>query len=195
MPVPYRLPALLAAALLLAGCAALPAPGAAPPVPVIAGDPPFEVLARVAARRGEQGFSGSLRWRHDGASDELTFSAPLGAAVVELRRDASGVVLRTADGELRAASAEQLLESQLGFALPLAGLRHWMRGQTGPDSEPRAVERDARGRLTAFVQDAWQVRIAAYAAPPDEALPARLDLEYGEVVVRIAVERWLEAPR
>ena len=66
-------------ALLLGACAQAPS---APPAP----DTEFDLAGRLAARYGEESFSGNLAWRHARSSDEMLISTPLGQGVARIDR-------------------------------------------------------------------------------------------------------------
>jgi len=182
--------------LLLAACASVPGPPQPPAGPVVAitGDPPFELSGRLALRDGERSLTASVRWQFDGNGERLSLAGPFGLGAVEIERTAAGVVLRDARGERLASDARQLMREALGFSLPLDGLRYWVRGQDTPGGRARAIERDGRGRLAAFAEDGWSVRIPVYSPEPLAALPRRLEVEARDLQVRLLVDTWLQPP-
>lgn len=183
----------LALSMLLAACASVPLPPAGP-VSGVSGDPPFELSGRLAIRDGERSLTASVRWHYDGGGDRLSLSGPLGIGAVEIERQTGGVVFRDGRGERRAPDVQALMLEALGFSLPLDGLRYWVRGQSGSGGRATAVERDARGRLTAFAEDGWTVTVPAYSADPLSALPRRLEVQARELRVRLVIDAWLQPP-
>jgi len=191
---PVAGPLVLMLVMALSGCASLPSPGASPALGVVTGDPAFELNGRLAVRQDAQAISASLRWRHDGLSEEMILTGPLGAGSAELLRDPGGVTLRSGGREQRAADAETLMRAALGFALPLDGLRYWVRGQTAPGERAVRLQRDALGRLVSFHEAGWQVSIVGYSAEPLAALPRRIDVESDALRVRLVIDQWLQPP-
>jgi outer membrane lipoprotein LolB len=179
------------ALLFLASCTELPrkSESAAPDAAAIAA--PFDIEGRLSARRGSEGVAGRFVWMHDGPSDRIEFSSPLGQTVARLAGDASGVRVEASDGRVETAAAWDALSARaLGFPLPVSGLAAWLRGLPRPSSV-NSVERDAAGRARLLVQDGWEVAYA-YA---DDSTPraARLTLRYGgdePIELRIVVDRW-----
>jgi len=57
--------------------------------------PDFNILGRIAIQDENQSFSGSFRWQHLAASDEILLFTPLGQAVAEISKDHEGVRLIT----------------------------------------------------------------------------------------------------
>jgi len=73
------------------------------------GKPVVELNGRLAARQGAEAFSGNIAWRHADAADELLITNSLGQGVARIVRNASGVVLTTAEPkEYRCADVESI---------------------------------------------------------------------------------------
>jgi outer membrane lipoprotein LolB len=84
----------------------------------------FDLAGRLAARYGEESFTGNIAWRHAEDFDEMLITTPLGQGVARIVREGDQVTLTTA-------------EQVLGFRLPLGGLADWVRGRPSPDLEQR----------------------------------------------------------
>jgi outer membrane lipoprotein LolB len=168
----------LAFALLAAGCAQLETGPAA--------DQVFELTGRLAARQGEQAFTGNLSWRHAGSADELLVTSPIGQGVARIVRNGDSVVLTTAEPrEYRAPDVESLTEQALGFRLPLKGLADWVRARPAP-GRPAKVEKGPDGRIASLEQNGWRIEYLAY----EEGLPSRMRLAYPGIDLRLAISAW-----
>ena len=151
-----------------------------------AADQVFELAGRLAARQGDQAFTGTLSWRHAGSVDELLVTSPVGQGVARIVRKDDSVVLTTAEPrELRAADVESLTEQALGFRLPLLGLANWVRARPGPGSAAK-VERGADGRIASIEQSGWRIEYVAY----EGGLPSRMRLAYPGIDLRLAITAW-----
>jgi len=137
-----------------------------------------------------------MRWVHAPEADELWFSSPVGSSVAKLVRDQDGVELISGnDPPRRAPSAELLTRDALGWDLPLAGLEYWILGRPAPGSRATRLERDpATGRVTRLMQDGWTVEYRRFMNTEWGALPSLVNVEYGHLQIRLAVERWDIAP-
>lgn len=189
--------AALAVVLALTACAT--APGVSPdraPAALAPDRVRFELSGRIGVQNGGEGMSGLVRWLHAPGADEIWFSSPLGSSIAMLVRDANGVELVAGrEPPRRAASAEALTRMALGWDLPLSGLEYWILGRPAPGSGPARMERDpASGRLTRLVQDGWSVEFRRYLDTEWGALPALMNLEYGSLQIRLAVDRWEVQP-
>ena len=93
----------LAAALLVAGCAAMPPPA---PIPLEGLPGTFSVSGRVSVTQPGHGEIVRLHWSHATATDVWTVATPMGVEVARIERDSEGLVVLTADGRLQARIAD-----------------------------------------------------------------------------------------
>jgi len=169
--------AMLAAVAVLAACAEL---GRAPT------DKAFdlELQGRIALRYGTEGGNARITWRHSAATDDMLITSALGQGIARITRDGTAIILITADGkQYRAADAESLTESVLGWPLPLAGLPDWVLGRPA-QGRPAQLRRDDSGQASTIAQDGWSIDYLAW----HEALPARINLRHDGVQGRGAIE-------
>jgi outer membrane lipoprotein LolB len=170
--------------LLIAACASV-SPGARDAAA------PFDIVGRVLVSGEGRAFSSNLRWRHGGGSDELWLMSPVGQTLAHIRADGNGATLTTADQqEYQAFSAEGLTRRALGWALPLDGLRHWVRAKPAPGGEIATLNRDAQGRVERIEQGGWVIRYDYGDARPSPPLPRRLDLASGGQRIRLVIDAW-----
>jgi len=116
---------------------------------------------------------GNFDWVEQADAVTLSLRNPLGntlAIVVATPTTASlelpNQAPRTAD------NVEDLMQSSLGFPMPVSGLRYWLRNEPAPGSHAKTSE-DASGRITQIVQDGWQIDYLGFAeAPTSPASPA-----------------------
>ena len=175
--------AILALALALAGCAGLPVDDESR----LGAAQEFEMQGRVYARYSDRAFSGSIRWRHALAADELWLGGPLGQTAAHILRDRTGVTLTTADQKTyRALDLESSMRDAMGWELPLADLSHYVTGQAPRGVAESAIMRDADGRLAAVTHNGWAVELTPAEQGPR---PARLQMRKDTVEVRIVIDR------
>ena len=173
---------------LLAGCATLE------PAPVIPPTPPplltsFQINGRISVRHGAEGFSGNLSWRHANYEDEFVILTPLGQGVARIIKNASGVSLETPDQAIvRAADAESLTQSTLGFSLPLSGLPHWVQAQPIESASP--LRHNADGTLDQLNEQGWQIDYLAYRTVGALQLPGKVFMENAALKLRLVVDEW-----
>lgn len=151
----------------------------------------WELRGRIAVKLEQDAFSATLHWRQAADAYNLRVIAPLGRGTFELSGDADGVELRTADNRVfRADNPEALLQENLGWQLPVSGLRWWVRGLPRPGVATTRLDVSEAGWLTALTQDGWAVQYEEQRAEGEVMLPGKLSLENGPVRVRLAVTVW-----
>jgi outer membrane lipoprotein LolB len=170
--------AALAAAVVIAGCAQAPLK---PPE----GELDFQVLGRIAARHGNDGFTGNVDWRHAKGGDDMLISTPLGQGVARIVREGEATQLTTANGkQYTAPDAETLTERVLGFRLPLEGLAEWAQGK--PSTPDARVTRSADGKVEALEERDWRVQYLNY----ENGKPQLMQLNYPGIQLRFAITEW-----
>ena len=194
----------LIGAVLLAGCGTLldllPArPGVADP------EPAWQTHAEELSRLRSWSLHGTLavrpaggdasrvtmRWRQSPDSYLVRFMGPLGVGLFEVEGSATAVEARFPDGRrTSAASPEALLEREIGWSVPLQGLRYWIVGLPVPDGAPSEVELDDRGRLARLEQAGWTVVYERYGALDGLPLPERIRFSNASVEATVIVRRW-----
>ena len=154
----------------------------------------WQFRGRIAVRLEKDAWSATLYWRETRDTYTLRVVAPLGRGTFELSGTAAGVELHTADNRiLRAADAEALLRDNLGWQLPVSGMRWWVRGLPHPGASPDRLKVNDKGMLDELAQDGWQVEYQEYHPGAEPVLPGRMNLENGSVRVRLVISEWMKA--
>ena len=151
----------------------------------------WRLAGRLAVQREYKGFSADLDWREAASEYSLRVAAPLNGGTFALSGNDKAVTLVTPTGEIyTAADAETLLAQHLGWALPVAGTRYWLRGLPDPAQAVTSEHLDAAGRWTDFAQDGWRVSVVEYRAVAGLDLPRRLLFAHDKLQVRLLIKTW-----
>ena len=154
----------------------------------------WQFRGRIAVWLEKDAWSATLYWRETRDTYTLRVIAPLGRGTFELSGTAAGVELHTADNRiLRAADPDALLRDNLGWHLPVSGLRWWVRGLSHPGVSPGHLEINDKGMLDELTQDGWQVEYQEYRPGAEPVLPGRMSLKNGAVRVRLVISEWMKA--
>jgi outer membrane biogenesis lipoprotein LolB len=165
--------ALLALALLAAGCATTPP--STPPPALAAVPKSFEMSARLSVRQGDRSDIARLRWIHRSASDEWVFASPIGNEVARIESGPSGAKLtRAGAGSEEASSFEALTERVLGIPLDPAELSRWLHGQAAPQGVPAE----------------WRVTIDEKQSAGTIDLARRVTATRGDIVMKLVVDQY-----
>lgn len=183
----------LAAALLLGACTMVPPAedGAGPYRGPRADLTTWTATGRVHIQAGDESWQATLYWRQADDAYRIRLIAPLGQGTLELKGDETGVILRTADGEVfEATDPETLMLDTLGWRVPVDGLQHWLVGRVAPGAAVTHRVLDPAGRLAELEQGGWRIRYRDYSEAAGIALPSRLVLETHRFALRLVVSRW-----
>lgn len=187
----------------LAGCQTLPretppVPGALPPPDAfdlrterLAGLAGWTLRGRGALAAGGRGWNGSVHWVQCADSFDLRFIAPLGAGTLRISGLPGAMRVRGTDGtDFHADDLEAELEHLLGARLPVESLRWWVVGLPAPDAPYAALELDAAGRATEFLQSEWTVSYPRYTTHASIEIPALVVADRDGTRVRVVVDSW-----
>ena len=184
---------------LLAGCESLRGVGPAEGTPptwldhsrALAEFRTWTMLGTAVVRSGAEASRVTVRWRQTTDSYHLRFTARLGVGLFELEGSQGGVEARFSDGRrVQGASPEAVLEQELGWSVPLEGLRHWIVGAPAPGGTAATMQFDGHGRLAALEQAGWNVTYVEYGGLHDLALPTRIRFVGESVEATVDVRRW-----
>ncbi len=160
-------------------------------IAVLAGYDTWRLSGRIAIQHDDNGVTANLDWRQRGESFDIRIIAPLNGGTFALRGSDSSATLLTPQGEtFSAPSAEALLAAQLGWAIPLRGVRYWIRGMPAPDTAANQQRFDEDGKFTDFEQQGWRVSMLDYFNDMDPQLPRKLFLNRANLKVRMVVRKW-----
>ena len=151
----------------------------------------FSLKGRLGVVTQKQGFSGSIEWQHQTATDNIDVYSPVGGKVANIAKNDSGVTLTDQKGHsIKANDAETLTETTLGFRLPLSGLSDWALGKP-TTSKIEASSWDAKGRLLMLKQDGWDIGFENYLENNGTFLPNKIVLKSEKVNLKLLIEKWV----
>ena len=146
---------------------------------------------RIAVRdANDEGWSASLHWQQQGEHYDIQLSGALGQGAARIHGNGGNAVLEAADQPPRVApDPETLMEEQLGWHVPVRGLKFWLTGRPGPDGFD--VQRvDGLGRLSKLEQDGWVVSYNSYEEVEGIELPRKLEMSNQRLRVRLVIDQW-----
>ena len=168
--------------LAFSGCASTP-PAGPPAAGMLQA---FTLQGRVSVQYGEESLSGQLNWRADAAGDEVLLSSPLGQGLASISRNETGVTLtRPGEPAVTAGDVEALTQSELGFRLPLSGLRYWIQARPDP-ARASKVRRNAEGSVEQIAQDGWKIDYLQF----HENRPRKIHVAREGLEIRLVIDEW-----
>ncbi len=136
-----------------------------------------------------QAVQGGFTWRDANRRLELDLTNPFGNILARIEVTGNNAVLTQGNGgRLEAPTAEELVKIAVGEAIPVKGLRTWLRSQTNAEPTMARVSRDEQGRLTSFEQGGWRVELSRFdAAGPRLLILSRQD-DAKKIVIRLVID-------
>ena len=146
---------------------------------------------RIAVRDiQDEGWNASLRWLQQDDHYDIQLSGALGQGAVRIHGNGGGAVMEVAGESPRVApNPEALMQEQLGWHVPVRGLKFWLTGRPGPDAVDIQVV-DGLGRLSRLEQDGWEVVYNRYEQVNGMELPRKLEMSNQRLRVRLVIDQW-----
>ena len=145
---------------------------------------------RVAVKSAQGSWQAILTWRQVADHYAINFQSPFGQLVARLMGDDQGVSLYLPDDRvLTSDDPAELLREQLGWAVPVAGLRSWVAGIPA-DGDVAGKAIDDKGRLRRLDQQGWSIDYARYAPVGNIDMPGRVRLKREGMSIRLVIDRW-----
>lgn len=149
----------------------------------------WRLAGRVGLRTPDDSTTANLDWLQRPYYYRLLLSGPFGAGTSILEGRDGQVSLTTQQGRFEAGSPEELMQAQLGWALPVSALDHWVRGLPDPASD-HDLESDAEGFPDTLRQDGWEIDYRDWIQVDALWLPRRLIMTYDEIRVTMVINDW-----
>ena len=176
------------ALLVLAGCATQQS------VPPLQTPEAFARAGRFALRVEEplaptQAVQGGFTWRDAQGRLELDLTNPFGNILARIEVTGKSAVLTQSNGgKLEAATPEELVKIAVGEAIPVQGLRTWLRSQTVAGPTMTQVSRDDQRRVTGFEQTGWRIELSRFDGMGPRLLILSRQDDSKKIVIRLVID-------
>ncbi|NHA15014.1 outer membrane lipoprotein LolB [Thioalkalivibrio sp. XN279] len=150
----------------------------------------FRMEGRLSLNTGRRGYSGTVSWEQNDDIVDFRFRGPFGFGGFRIHGDPNQLRVKTTSGdELLLRDPEKEMSERFGWSLPVHSMRYWILGVSDPGLPANEVP-DADGLLDSMEQAGWLVRYDSYGEAEGLLLPRRLDMERGDVRIRVMTDRW-----
>ncbi len=155
----------------------------------------WDINGKLAMRSQAQSGSGVLFWLQRQDYFDIRVTGPLGQGSTRLTGRPGQIRLTTPQLDLEAPTAEQLMQEQLGWSLPVNNLLWWVRGLPAPDSQYH-LQLNGDSLARQLQQDGWQLEFVRYQSLADGTqLPERIQLQGPHLQLTLLIKQWqLRAP-
>lgn len=180
-----------AAACVLAGCATQA------PSPTAGSQDELSRFGRFALKveqfgRDPEAVQGGFTWVDTGTQLNLDLTNPFGTILARVVVNQAGSTLTRSNGEiLQAATPDALVELVLGQAIPVQGLRDWLRLDMTQQalSLMQQVTRDPQGRVQGFEQNGWRVQRSRFDALGPQLLVLNRNDQGKSIAIRLIIDQ------
>ncbi len=149
----------------------------------------FTLNGKIGFSDGKQGGNAALQWEERGKDYRIRLYGPLGSGSIQIMGDAKQVQLIRDDGTMvHAKDPEALIQQELGWVIPVSGLRYWLRGTPAPGIPPTEIQVDDHGRIWQIKQTGWVIDYQAYQAKPGYFMPYKLLLKNGSIRLKFILQ-------
>ncbi len=149
----------------------------------------YQFTGKISFSDGQEGGSGSVRWRFSNGSTEAKIKAPLGSKSWQITATQDGAELRSNGGEVyRGHSAQELLEQQVGWSVPWQQLRQWVVGQPGDARLATVtwVDQDSYQ----IIETGWVIQYSRIKPHLDGFLPHKMVARNGDYSIKLSIRNW-----
>lgn len=150
----------------------------------------WQINGKLGIRSEQESGSAVLFWLQRQDYFDIRLSGPLGQGSTRLTGRQGAVSLEVANrGTFKASSAEELMQQQLGWSLPVENLLWWVRGLPAPHSRSQ-VQLDSNSLLAKLEQDQWQIEYLSYRTENGLQLPERIKLSGAGLNITLVIKEW-----
>ncbi|MBS0570449.1 MAG: outer membrane lipoprotein LolB [Proteobacteria bacterium] len=150
----------------------------------------WTLTAHIGVSNGKDGGSGDLTWKQDGDAFRFTVRAPVTGKTWTLSGDAGHAMLEgVASQPDTGTDAQRLLHDRLGWDVPLAQMRMWVRGLRAADASAQ-VRYDEHELPAVIEQDGWRVEYRDWFVDRNPAMPRKVFASRADARVRMVIESW-----
>lgn len=155
----------------------------------------WQAQGKLGIRVNGEAQSANFDWQNHANAFDLRLSGPFGQGTTWLRRQGRTVTLESPDQPLqRARSAEELMQTQLGWQVPVSNLRYWIKGIAAPMQEVEQRVHNPDGTLAELRQQGWNITYSRYDMYNQWALPGKLVAERDDIKLTMIIKAWQLSP-
>lgn len=149
----------------------------------------WNLRGRLGVSDGRDSGSGSLEWSQRADAFRFSVHAPVTGKTWTLSGDANHATLQgLREQPIEAGDAQDLLQRELGWHVPVDELTHWVRGSRATPAARIAFRAD--GLPAEIDEGGWNVQYLDYDTSRDPPLPTKVFAARGEYRVRLAIREW-----
>ena len=145
----------------------------------------------------DEAIHASFNWKQSKDRSTITILSPLGQILANIEITPGHATL-TQSGQMprSAPDVDALTEQELGWPLPVSGLRNWLQGFATDANNQAFIATPTNTRV--LTRDGWNIQYMSWEADTpasSQSRPKRIDLtrqteHAGKVMIRIVLDKW-----
>jgi outer membrane lipoprotein LolB len=148
------------------------------------------ITGRIGILTADQSFSAHFNWTQKSHNYTINVFGPLGIDNNILQGDQNQFTLTTAKGkQYHAPTPENLMQEQLGWALPISQLYSWVRGIPAPENDFTA-KYDSYHHIKQLTQSGWLITFNAYQNTDGIDLPQQITMNQADYTITLIIRQW-----
>ncbi|MBK2356318.1 lipoprotein insertase outer membrane protein LolB [Francisella hispaniensis] len=138
-----------------------------------------------------QAESANYTYLQDGDNFSIKLYGPLGIGSVEIKGDTNSVSLENSKGQkLTAKDTKTLMLEQLGWYVPVDGLKYWIKAIAIP-SIRQTSELNTNNLLNKLSQNGWSISYSNYQLVDSTyPLPTKIRMSRDNLTLKIVIKSW-----
>lgn len=145
----------------------------------------WSLEGRLAVSGGKDSWSANLSWAHGAVEDKLKLSGPLGQGATVVRLSGKQASIDRGGGNIQTSDQpEDFINQQLGMAVPITALRHWIAGLPEPGQAFVDIS-------SGFRQSGWLIEYKQMQPVAGRVLPRKMTVMNSHVKLKLIIEQWV----
>jgi outer membrane lipoprotein LolB len=153
----------------------------------------WQAFGKVGIQTAADSGTVSIDWLQNNQTQDyhITLTAPFGQGEIDLQGNEIIATVKMPDGRiLENQNLEQVLQSEIGFFVPLINLKWWILGVPNPHT-PYTFELNQNGLIDTLQQDEWALSYKSYQTISNNILlPRRFTAHSKELDLNMVVNNW-----
>lgn len=151
----------------------------------------FTASGVIGIRFGEKAESANYIYTQDGDKFSIKLYGPLGIGGVRIYGDNNQVSIQDADGNIKSASnIKTLMLEQLGWYVPISGLKYWIKGIRAPLA-PSNHTLSANNLTQSILQNGWYINYKNYVLLANKyPLPTKVFMNLNNLSLKVIIKSW-----
>ncbi|TQV84795.1 outer membrane lipoprotein LolB [Exilibacterium tricleocarpae] len=151
----------------------------------------WQLRGKLGVRMPADSGSVTLDWEQEASLYAIRLSGPFGQGTTWIRGNRRQVQLEQAgQPPLSAGTPEELIQSALGWDIPVRDLYYWVRGIPAPRAPVASQEKTANGALAYLEQSGWQLSYSRYNTVGPWQLPGKIVAIRDPLKLTLVIRQW-----